>query len=470
MARRHLDAGTLAALAARDLDRSEWQAAAWHLYKCRRCRGRVRQALADGDALLARLFEGLEPTDVHGCKDYSAVFARAGRGLAGQVALRQRRERSAARRLGALLAVAPEERVQHLEAAPDEVDWDLAVQLLDECSRRWTDRPEEAEELAALALEVAARLEAERAAGGSAQDAAGDAPGNHVRGELLADLRARAWAYVGNCRRIRADLEGATEAFDHARGEIRRGSGDAAERARVLDLEASLLRARRRFEESESRLGEAVRLYRSVEDRRGEARARVKQAMTLGYAGEPARAVEAGNLALELIDRKAEPRLFMTATYNLLMDLYDLGRLDDVEARLGEARTLIRAHGQDSDLRRLRWFTATVDRDRGRHGEAEEALLALRREFLALDNSYDAALVSLELAVLYLEQGRTAEVRRLAREMPPVVETSAAVLMVFRQAALADELSGEMVRRMVAGLRRGPSPHGATPASQPPPS
>ena len=74
--------------------------------------------------------------------------------------------------------------------------------------------------------------------------------------------------------------------------------------------------------------------------------------------------------------------------------------------------------------------------------------------------AYDAALVSLELSALYLEQGRTAEVRTLASEMAWVFKAQGvhrealAALGLFCQAAKADNLSVELARRLVSYLGR----------------
>jgi hypothetical protein len=53
----------------------------------------------------------------------------------------------------------------------------------------------------------------------------------------------------------------------------------------------------------------------------------------------------------------------------------------------------------------------------GRPRLAESLLLALRDGFLAEDVPFDTALVSLEMAALYAEQGRTGKLKRLASEM-----------------------------------------------------
>src|SRR6185295_19036756 len=87
-----------------------------------------------------------------------------------------------------------------------------------------------------------------------AEDAAGVA--KHARPEkypwpgFLSDLRARAFAELGNAYRINDRLSDADAAFERARDYLEEGTGDLFLRAPVLDLEASLRRAQRRLEDA----------------------------------------------------------------------------------------------------------------------------------------------------------------------------------------------------------------------------
>lgn len=44
--------------------------------------------------------------------------------------------------------------------------------------------------------------------------------------ERIEDLRARAWAYIGNSLRVRVNLAGAEKAFEKAFAHLRRGTGE----------------------------------------------------------------------------------------------------------------------------------------------------------------------------------------------------------------------------------------------------
>ena len=84
----------------------------------------------------------------------------------------------------------------------------------------------------------------------------------------------------------------------------------------------------------------------------------------------------------------------------------------------------------------------------------------MRRSFLAKEMAFDFALVSLELATLYLEQGRTRLVKEIAEEMvwifkgEKVHKEALAALTLFRHAVRAEKAQAEWTRRMVKYLYR----------------
>lgn len=73
-----------------------------------------------------------------------------------------------------------------------------------------------------------------------------------------------------------------------------------------------------------------------------------------------------------------------------------------------------------ADLVRVDWLTARLAARTGRIEEAIATQEEVRKSFADQGLPYDAALASLDLAVLYLEEGRTAEVQELAREMAEI--------------------------------------------------
>jgi hypothetical protein len=91
---------------------------------------------------------------------------------------------------------------------------------------------------------------------------------------------------------------------------------------------------------------------------------------------------------------------------------------------------------------------------------AEQAFIAARDGFVVEGNGYDAAMVAVEdLALLYLREGRTADVKRLAEEIYAILgaqdihREAAAALMLFQEAARQEQLTVKVVREYVQYLR-----------------
>jgi hypothetical protein len=90
----------------------------------------------------------------------------------------------------------------------------------------------------------------------------------------------------------------------------------------------------------------------------------------------------------------------------------------------------------------------------------------VRAAFADRGIAYDTALVTLELAVLYLEQGRTADVKALASETAWIFQAQGvgrelvATLRLFCEAAEQERVSVELARSCLEAFRH-PTPPGA---------
>jgi hypothetical protein len=109
---------------------------------------------------------------------------------------------------------------------------------------------------------------------------------------------------------------------------------------------------------------------------------------------------------------------------------------------------------------RLQWLEGRILAGLGRRREAVATLSRVREELATQGMSYDMALVSLELAILYLEERRTIEVQVLARQISPVFRAQGvhrealAALKLFREAAERQALTLDLARRLTAYLDR----------------
>lgn len=277
-------------------------------------------------------------------------------------------------------------------------------------------------------------------------------------------LRAFAWSHLGNARRVKGDLKSAEAAFAMAdqwwdAGD--EGTGDAlGYRPVLLDLKASLRNNQGRRSDALVLLDEAYDIHLLAGDRHRAGRVLVNESYVLLEMGDLDRAIPLLQKAEELIDPEREPRLMLCARHNLLDNLSKAGRFAEARALLPQVRELSRSAGSQLDRVRLRWVEARIAAGLGEPDEARQAFSEAQRGLLDQRIAYDAALVSLEMATFLLQEGRTAEVRELAREMIPIFQAqdihreALAALAVFQAAAALDSATLELAREVAAFLAR----------------
>ncbi|HSF38359.1 MAG TPA: tetratricopeptide repeat protein [Thermoanaerobaculia bacterium] len=373
--------------------------------------------------------------------DYDRVFEQARRTVESfERALKE--ERAAAPGLYLELRAQPPEWQVILLANPRFQTWGVAELLVERSLEVSPGDPADGEKLGLLALELANQLDASR-----------------YGAERIEDLRAQAWGHVGNACRLRFDFQGAEEAFGHAFSRLEKGTGDSLERAVLLDLEASLRRAQRRFDDAFKLLRRAVEIFLDYGERHRAGRSFVKLATVYHHSGNPSEGIPLLRRALDMIDSEQEPRLLLCARHNLAFYLADSGRFLEAQGAYRAARPLYRSFPDAWTQNRRKWVKGRIVRGLGQLRQAESLFLAAREGFLAEDIPYDTALVSLEIALLYAEEGRTAELKQLAAEMVPIfssrhIHREALAALSFLQQALAGEAATEVVARVADYLKR----------------
>ncbi|HSS48871.1 MAG TPA: hypothetical protein VLX28_07990, partial [Thermoanaerobaculia bacterium] len=109
---------------------------------------------------------------------------------------------------------------------------------------------------------------------------------------------------------------------------------------------------------------------------------------------------------------------------------------------------------------RRNWVKGKISYGLGQVEPAESLFLSARDGFIHEGIPYDTALVSLELAVLYTEQGRMADLKRLAAEMVPIFSSlhihreALAALAYLKQSVETERASLALVNGIAAYLRR----------------
>ncbi len=145
----------------------------------------------------------------------------------------------------------------------------------------------------------------------------------------------------------------------------------------------------------------------------------------------------------------------VAARHNLGLYLSESGRQIEALEVLAATRPLYVTLGDRMNLMRLSWVEGKIALELGELERAEALLEEVRRELVSQGLGYDSALLALDLAALYTRQGRTAEMRRLAREVLPIFQSRdlerevLAALLVFEKAAEMDRVTLDLVQ----GLR-----------------
>ena len=334
-----------------------------------------------------------------------------------------------------LKAQDPSARKAIIQRNPGFQHWGLCILLCDESEKKAADDAGEALELADLARFVAHLLRL----GDSGE-------GFFVR------LEGWAEALVANARRVAGDLDSAAKAFSRAWELWKEGSDEAhlLSESRLLDLEASLLRAQRRLEEALQRHAQALELARPDEV----PSILVRKSVTLMIADECEDALACLIQAAPLLDRTTNPRLWWVLRHSQALILVRLGRAAEAEPMMAEVRGLAEQMRNSLDLVRAFYLAGMVDAGLGRTKAAIATLVQVCREFDALGYPFDYALVGLDLALLYRDESRWPAIRDLATRMVTIFqerrvhrETVAAVIL-FQEAAEREAVTIEQVRRL----------------------
>lgn len=355
-----------------------------------------------------------------------------------------RRERAAAPQLVAeLVGTAEGERLALIRARPQLRTPAVCDLLLERSFAQGFPGPAQAIELADLAVRIAEQLD----------------PGFYGR-SVVQDLRTRAWAHLGNARRLASDFLGAEQALAIAESHLQGGSADPLEEARVLDFKASLLSDRGRFDEAAELIDVVIDIYAEIRDSHRQGRALISKGVFLGYTGRPGDAVALISDGLARIDLHREPRLELMAYHNLAWFLNDCGRSIEARDLLESFRNAYQEFPDVWAELRLIWLESRIAFGLGRLIEAEAGLRDTRERFLIHGIGYEASMVTLDLACLYLQQGRSAEVKKLVREMLPLFlsqdihRQAVAALAAFQQAVEMDRGTPLLAREVGAYLMR----------------
>jgi tetratricopeptide (TPR) repeat protein len=341
------------------------------------------------------------------------------------------------------------ERNALVEVFPDYWDWALAVRVCEASVKKAAHRADEALELAELALSIAERVPGEES--------------------WRSRLKGYCWAHIAHARRIANDLSGADKGFAQA-WELWRAGADCDPELLaewlLLAMEASLRRSQRRFPEALELLDRAI-ASPGASSPENSSILLLEKEHVFNQMGDIESAFAALAKAEPLVAASGERRLLFALRFNMTDNLHRLEHFDKAAELLPQARDVAIEQANELDLIRVSWLSAKVSAGQGQTEEAISGLEQVVRDFTVRELAYDAALSSLDLSVLWLKEGRTAEVKKLAVAMCWIFKTQGidrealAALSLFREAAQQESATVGLVRQVITDIeqaRRSASP------------
>ena len=190
------------------------------------------------------------------------------------------------------------------------------------------------------------------------------------------------------------------------------------------------------------------------------ARILLKKEQVFYQLGDLTAAIETLAEASPFVEASGDPHLLFAHRFNTVSDLCSLERFTEAAPMLPAVREMAIERGRQIELIRLLWLSTKIAAGQGRVEEATAGLNQVVRDFTDLESPYEAALAALELSVLHLEAGRTAEVKALAAAIgriftaKGITREALAALSVFCEAAQQESATVDMAKRAIAEVEK----------------
>jgi len=235
---------------------------------------------------------------------------------------------------------------------------------------------------------------------------------------VVSDLLARAAAELANARRVRDRLPDAAAGIAQAIGYWRRGSRSPQLLGEIAEYASAVLCHLRRFPEALEILDAEIRLFEERGDTRRAGKALVTRAVYTGYANDPRSAIELLCRAMDMMDPGRDSELLLSAGHSIVWFMTDLGWFEAARSYAPLLRRLYEAGASNRlNILRLEWLEARIHAGVGERAQAEEILRAVRRGFSDAGLAFPAALVAVDLALVWFDEGLFGDIEALAGEL-----------------------------------------------------
>lgn len=277
--------------------------------------------------------------------------------------------------------------------------------------------------------------------------------------QIVADTRARALAELANAYRVANQPAVGEIVMTQALSYLERGSGDLHIAARISELAASLACDQRHFQEAYELIDRAVIIHRQLGDSHMAGRALVTKSHYLACEGNAAEALACVTEGFLLLDLKREPGLGTLALQNTIVYAVDAGHLKTAQQILWHAQMHDLLPNEEVNRIKLRAIEGEIFAGLGQLDRAETAFRTAKEDFESLGLTYVAGITGLDLAAVWMRQGRLPEVQNLAEELAEdflklnIKREAVGAVLVLREACRKEKVTVEGIRKIAGYLR-----------------
>jgi hypothetical protein len=186
----------------------------------------------------------------------------------------------------------------------------------------------------------------------------------------------------------------------------------------------------------------------------------IGKGIAVGSRGDLPAAIALLQRGTQLIDTERAPAVLLAGIHSIIWFQVEGGHFMAGRELIHTHAELYRRFGARSERLRLRWLEGRIAAGLGEPTEAEAAFLEARAGFAEHRLAYVEALISLDLAALWLAQGRTAEIGVLLAEVLGTFRAlgirreAIAVVLMLEEAASAERLTVALMGSAAASLRK----------------
>ena len=279
-------------------------------------------------------------------------------------------------------------------------------------------------------------------------------------GKEAEDLRCRSWAELANAHRVAESYDRAQESLAQAMRHLVLSTRSDELEVRLMDIQASLEGHLCHFESAFGILDVVAAIHQKRGDEHLAGRALISKGMFKGYHGQIGEGLELTRRGRMMLDQQRDPALYFQATHNEVHLLLDLERYSEARTLLWSNLKHYEQHGGTIDRLKLRGLWGRINAGLGKLAEAARDFEEERRGLQEAELFFTAAVTSLDLAAVYLQQGRVDEGEDVAWEALRVFqemhipEQGQVALLVLRKALELRLATASLLRRAAEFFRR----------------